>query len=616
MKILCATDFTSCSDEAARAANAVTRQCNASLELVHVSPSVAGIFRTVEEDDYTDTASQGAWTRLHKRAESLAELGVPPACKLLTLARGESVPKALARYAAETAADMLVISTHGKSGSKIWPMGSLATSIVDTSLVPVMVVHEARPLSHWRERQGELLRVLVGLDLTEDSSKVLDVMKQFHLHQGARITAGYVQQLFPMGESMWQVAPIIPVWNPEDDALHEKQLRELMASQFDNLEIRVMALSGYTNPAHRLVEMAAEEHCDILVIGTHQRNAVARLLFGSVSHGVLRESKTNLLFVPLKQPKTNADGVPPVASALGKHIFCATDFTHRSGAAALAAQELAIRFGSTFEIAHVLEDYISWPGLPVEALRNIKEGAQTRLKQFSMDLSARGLSPKKTLIEAKEHEPIADCVLEYLQAHRPLLAVISSHGKSAGSWWPLGSTALKIAENSPVPVLVVKSSEAFQSWLESGRKLHVLGAVDAQGQAAGVLEWMKLLNEAGSCSFTLVHIDQSHGTDALPSPGGDPVPNHSEAAAVLEKGLLTLGRSVLGDQVELSVLVQQSWESIVAKLDEVARTSHADLIIVGAHQWHGIKRWFFESVFRGLIIKSDASILCLPVPHD
>lgn len=44
------------------------------------------------------------------------------------------------------------------------------------------------------------------------------------------------------------------------------------------------------DPARRLVELAEEEHADLIVVGTHGRTGLSRLLMGSVAEEVVRRA--------------------------------------------------------------------------------------------------------------------------------------------------------------------------------------------------------------------------------------------------------------------------------------------------------------------------------------
>ena len=51
-------------------------------------------------------------------------------------------------------------------------------------------------------------------------------------------------------------------------------------------------------PARTIVEGATEEHCDLIVMGTHGRHGMAHLLMGSVAERVVRTAACPVLVVP------------------------------------------------------------------------------------------------------------------------------------------------------------------------------------------------------------------------------------------------------------------------------------------------------------------------------
>ena len=68
--------------------------------------------------------------------------------------------------------------------------------------------------------------------------------------------------------------------------------------------LQTITLKGY--PADALVARAAEIQADLIVVGSHGRGFISRLILGSVATGVLRNAHTNVLAVPIVVPRTDA----------------------------------------------------------------------------------------------------------------------------------------------------------------------------------------------------------------------------------------------------------------------------------------------------------------------
>jgi len=57
------------------------------------------------------------------------------------ITRGGSVPDIILDVADETYADVITMSTHGRTGLSCWLMGSVADKVVHHAHIPVMLIH-------------------------------------------------------------------------------------------------------------------------------------------------------------------------------------------------------------------------------------------------------------------------------------------------------------------------------------------------------------------------------------------------------------------------------------------------------------------------------------------
>jgi nucleotide-binding universal stress UspA family protein len=60
------------------------------------------------------------------------------------------------------------------------------------------------------------------------------------------------------------------------------------------------------NPEREIVDYAAESDCDLIVMGTHGRGGIDRLLLGSVAEHVVRRSDVPVLTVQVGEGQTTA----------------------------------------------------------------------------------------------------------------------------------------------------------------------------------------------------------------------------------------------------------------------------------------------------------------------
>ena len=74
---------------------------------------------------------------LQEEVDKLSKEGV----KVSSLLREGPVPDTILAVAEETHADVIAMSTHGRTGIQRWLLGSVADKIIHHSHIPVMLIH-------------------------------------------------------------------------------------------------------------------------------------------------------------------------------------------------------------------------------------------------------------------------------------------------------------------------------------------------------------------------------------------------------------------------------------------------------------------------------------------
>lgn len=137
------------------------------------------------------------------------------------------------------------------------------------------------------------------------------------------------------------------------------------------------------DPADAILATAAEVHADMIVMGTQGLGGLRKLLLGSTTEHVLRNTQTPVLAVPLDD--TGGSGDEGVPFARGP-ILAATDLSDLSSAALERAVGLSQQFGVPLLIAHVVEP-ITLPPVwrsNVEAANEARlAGARARLTEIA-----------------------------------------------------------------------------------------------------------------------------------------------------------------------------------------------------------------------------------------
>jgi nucleotide-binding universal stress UspA family protein len=95
---------------------------------------------------------------------------------------------------------------------------------------------------------------------------------------------------------------------PVEGAPHQQELREKLAElQAPDPKVPVEhRLAVHADPASEILRVAGELGCDVIVLGTHGRTGLGRVVLGSVAEQVLRKAGCPVLTVKLPPPEDAA----------------------------------------------------------------------------------------------------------------------------------------------------------------------------------------------------------------------------------------------------------------------------------------------------------------------
>jgi len=152
-------------------------------------------------------------------------------------------------------------------------------------------------------------RIVVAVDFNEEVNDVLDVASSIATATGAGVDVVHIYSTSPEFVSAPPYFfPGMPV--SEDLAEHgervreqRKRVREIVGKlQKRNIEVvGHMRASEKEDVVRGIVEFAREREADMIVIGTHRPGRIERIVMGSTTEGVVRQSEIPVLIVPRKK---------------------------------------------------------------------------------------------------------------------------------------------------------------------------------------------------------------------------------------------------------------------------------------------------------------------------
>lgn len=140
--------------------------------------------------------------------------------------------------------------------------------------------------------------VLVAVDFSDASRKVLDVAGEYARALGAGLVALHVVEpiatYVPVGAAMDVIETAPPPVLDETLAAQRAHLERLAGGGEDVEAVTVVGLA-----ADEIVSLAKERNSALIVLGSHGHGAIYHLFAGSVVTGVLKRSSVPVLVVPV-----------------------------------------------------------------------------------------------------------------------------------------------------------------------------------------------------------------------------------------------------------------------------------------------------------------------------
>ena len=172
--------------------------------------------------------------------------------------------------------------------------------------------------------------------------------------------------------------------------LDDKTLLDKGRTQLQRLVEQAAIAHGMTGKAttievtvgkpHEEILLAAQRFkCGLIVMGSHGLTGVTRVMFGSTTHRVLRESSLPILATP--PVITRSSG--PSRSWPGKRAIAPIDLGRRDRADALAAATVARELGVQLQLVHVVEPIPDIPWLELDEGRRNSQRHRKALAELT-----------------------------------------------------------------------------------------------------------------------------------------------------------------------------------------------------------------------------------------
>jgi nucleotide-binding universal stress UspA family protein len=200
-------------------------------------------------------------------------------------------------YAEKNDVNLIIMTSHGRSGITAWAAGSVASKVLQAAKVPLLLIRATKPPQ--REPGKHLLnRILLPLDGSEvGEAAVPYVQDLIDRLESEVILFGVV----PAGQHIRTVGGLDYILYPEQHLeLVKAEAREYLNKVYRRLKrrkgrVRVELKVG--DIAREIISFAEETSASLIAISSHGRSGMAKWVFGSIAHKVVQVNNTPILLV-------------------------------------------------------------------------------------------------------------------------------------------------------------------------------------------------------------------------------------------------------------------------------------------------------------------------------
>jgi nucleotide-binding universal stress UspA family protein len=290
-RILCPVDFSDTSQHALEHAFAFARWYEARVTVLHVM----GVPMPVMPLSGVPAAAALPPLRPEEVSEDVRRfIGSTSGAALDTadvaVVEGSAVREILS-HAEQPSVDLLVMGTHGRGGFEALFLGSVTEKVLRSTHVPVLTV----PPAIERVESVVYKTILCPIEFSDSSTRALEYALTLAKETDARLILLHVVE--PLGD-VPEPGEVSRFTVPEYRLSLEVDACARLRSAVPD-EARVWCTPQervvWGKPYRVILDLAAQENAEVIVMGVHGRGVLNRRLFGSTTHHVIREARCPVL---------------------------------------------------------------------------------------------------------------------------------------------------------------------------------------------------------------------------------------------------------------------------------------------------------------------------------
>ncbi len=285
---------------------------------------------------------------------------------------------------------------------------------------------------------SDMKRVLMPVDFSPRDAAAAHYVRQLRRKLGFDVTLVHVVPPPDYEAAVLEAGgPILQELMDTRRRLAEERLNKTCLKEFEGIPVDRVLLEGF--PSERIVEYAAEQNVDMIVLPTHGYGPFRRFLLGSVTMKVLHDSQCPVLTgAHMEEPKFE--------DIHFRRIAAAVDFSESSPRVIAEAKKLADSLGAQLVVMHALSGIGGHIGFSLQKPHEVSfdTAAKEQLEKLTEGMGV------ETYVETGDPGKTIASLVQHTGADLVVIARSTSHGLAA-----MRSYTYSIIRECGVPVLSV-----------------------------------------------------------------------------------------------------------------------------------------------------------------
>ena len=264
-KLMVATDGSKYSESAIREAISLAKICSSNLIAVSVVKTNLEFDSVLPQ--FVEKAEQDAIKHLESVKAQAAKEGV--SC-ITIVSRSEEPYEDIVRHASKNNVDMIIMGTHGKTEMKRLMMGSVTALVIGHAPCKILVL----PLN----AKVECKNVLIATD-------------------GSKYSEAAASEALGIAKRCGSSLIVMSVASSDAEIALAKDNVNKVAEAAEKEGIKTTSVVTEGKPYEVIIEISKQNKADLIIVGSHGRTGLARLLMGSVTERVIGLAEVAVLIV-------------------------------------------------------------------------------------------------------------------------------------------------------------------------------------------------------------------------------------------------------------------------------------------------------------------------------